>query len=130
MTIETRLAEIRARAEAATEGPWEDVVDDLNDDVDVWRDGESRSWVANTGEVFTASAQRARQILADAEFIAASRTDLPALLAAVEAFKKHSDRIVNEFEDPAYESNGYALGAAATARTLMDIFTTALEVEG
>lgn len=80
-----RLAEIRARVEAATEGPWEDVVDALNEDVDVYHDREYRLWIANTGNIFTASAQGARQILADAEFIAASRTDLPALLAAVEA---------------------------------------------
>lgn len=130
MTIETRLAEIRARVEAATEGPWEDVVNDLNEDVDVWRDGESRLWVANTGNLFTESAQLARQTLADAEFIAASRTDLPALLAAVEAFKEKCDYIVNEFEDPVYESNGYALGVVAATRTLMDTITAALGVEG
>jgi beta-lactamase class A len=130
MTIDTRLAEIRARVDAATEGPWEDVVDDLNDDVDVWRDGESRLWVANTGEVFTASAQRARQILADAEFIAASRTDLPALLAAVEAVREKCTLAIEEFEDPVYEDNGYALGIVAASRTLLNALTAALEVEG
>lgn len=88
MTIESRLAEIRARAEAATEGPWEDVVDDLNEDVDVWHDREYRLWIANTGNLFTASEELARQTLADAEFIAASRTDLPALLAGVEAVRE------------------------------------------
>ena len=80
MTIETRLAEIRARVDAATEGPWE------NDETDpgVWGlehiiignytardDFDSPMWEDGTPE--------------DREFIAASRTDLPALLAAVEA---------------------------------------------
>ena len=131
MTIESRLAEIRARAEAATEGPWEDVVDDLNEDVDVWHDREYRLWIANTGELFTASEQRARQILADAEFIAASRTDLPALLAAVEA--------VRELHTPIERRDGPVcdhclhsprVGAYPYPCPTVQALTAALEVQG
>ena len=83
MTREEALAEIRARVEAATEGPWE------NDETDpgVWGpehiiignytardDFDSPMWEDGTPE--------------DREFIAASRTDLPTLLAAVEAVMK------------------------------------------
>ena len=74
--IESRLAEIRARAEAATDGPWE------------WAahttvDGDK--WSVFHGESTSALAMNNDGWAPDAEFIAASRTDLPALLAAVEA---------------------------------------------
>ena len=80
MTIETRLAEIRARVEAATEGPW--FAEDRNLD-EPW----STTVVYN---VFHNGDTPDRDLVAEAaydnaEFIAASRTDLPALLAAVEA---------------------------------------------
>ena len=121
MTIESRLAEIRARVDAATEGPW------LHGDrwhvqgeshcacrpgygpriarrwMDIngkymWahvhespepfhpygilarNDGEPLSVVIETTEYGTMSTE-------DAEFIAHARTDLPALLAAVEAVR-------------------------------------------
>ena len=77
--IETRLAEIRARAEAATDGPWE------------WAarttvDGDK--WAVFHGESTSALAMNNDGWAPDAEFIAASRTDLPALLAAVEAVRE------------------------------------------
>ena len=163
MTIESRLAEIRARAEAATEGPW------LHGDR--WRvqgeshcacrpgygpliarrwmdingkymwahvhespepyhphgilarnDGEPLSVVVETTEYGTMSAE-------DAEFIAASRTDLPALLAAVETVRETCTLAIDEFEDPAYEANGYALGIVASSRTILHYLTAALDAE-
>lgn len=73
MTTNDRLAEIKARAEAATEGSWlnvglvvcsttthEDVADTVVEPVNL-------------------------QQLANAEFIAHARTDVPALVAALEA---------------------------------------------
>lgn len=132
MTIETRLAEIRARVEAATPGPWTPMEYDHNpgdQGVPILGGGERGSMAAHL-TAYTMTLSNVDQSEADAEFIAHARTDLPALLAAVEAFKEKCDYIVNEFEDPVYESNGYALGVAAATRTLMDIFTTALEVQG
>ena len=67
-----RLAEIEARAEAATEGPWEAWDRGIGFEVHV--DGEALN--SELRETF-------RQ--ADAEFIAASRTDVPALVAALRA---------------------------------------------
>ena len=79
MTIESRLAEIRARAEAATEGPWT-----------AEYSGEQGNCVLPPGYQSTREAVAVTRLLSaqpDAEFIAASRTDLPALLAAVEAVR-------------------------------------------
>lgn len=127
MTIESRLAEIRARAEAATEGPWEDVVDDLNEDVDVWHDREYRLWIANTGNLFTASAKLARQTLADAEFIAHSRTDLPALLAAImDALDVENERMPSGSEG----DDWYRVGWQDAMFTVKSRITDALEVQG
>ena len=80
MTIESRLAEIRARVDAASNEPW--FAEDRNLD-EPW----STTVVYN---VFHNGDTPDRDLVAEAaydnaEFIAASRTDLPALLAAVEA---------------------------------------------
>lgn len=99
MTIETRLAEIRARVDAATEGPWE------NDETDpgVWGlehiiignytardDFDSPMWEDGTPE--------------DREFIAASRTDVPWLLDQVELRDKALDAVLNVHRKmPVYE---------------------------
>jgi len=93
------LTVIRARAEAATPGPWEavklyDVTDttyidgcdfsfngDIN--VEVERAGlEYPEWV-----MIGPDSPEQKQIHADAEFIAAARTDIPALLAEVERLR-------------------------------------------
>ena len=74
MTIETRLAEIRARVENATEGPWS-----------VYRGDRIGTYVTRPDLAGVAREWSLTWSDADAEFIAASRTDLPALLAAVEA---------------------------------------------
>ena len=80
MNIETRLAEIQAREEAATEGPWT-----------AEYSGEQGNCVLPPGSQSTREAVAVTRLLsaqADAEFIAASRTDLPALLATVEAVRE------------------------------------------
>ena len=86
MTIETRLAEIRARAEAATEGPWRA---SLLDGVE-YEDGSS----CHRGGIYP-SEKGAAPVLnttnvdrRNAEFIAHARTDLPSLLAAVETVRE------------------------------------------
>ena len=90
MTIETRLAEIRARVGAATEGPWAPWYDQdgaphmggllmVGDGDGVIPEGET--WIEGVDINPVAHTYTPE----DREFIAASRTDLPALLAAVEA---------------------------------------------
>ena len=118
MTIETRLAEIRARVEAATEGPWT-----------AEYSGEQGNCVLPPGYRSTREAVAVTRLLsaqADAEFIAHSRTDLPALLAAVEAVREKCTLAIEEFEDPTYEANGYALGIAAASRAILTALTAAL----
>lgn len=62
MTLADRLAEIQARADNATDGPWEP-------------DGQD-SWTPAGRSDFHLS-------ISDAEFIAHARTDVPALIAAL-----------------------------------------------
>jgi len=69
----TRLDEIEARANAATEGPWEVSVDHYAPIVLGPPAGDDRLMVA--GDVLTN----------DAEFIAHARQDVPALVAALRA---------------------------------------------
>ena len=79
MTIDTRLAEIRARVENATPGPW---------DARQYPQGGGRVYEPDGYPLpgcFNCGENDAVYEEGDAEFIAASRTDLPALLAAVEA---------------------------------------------
>ncbi len=82
------LAEIAARAEAATAGPW------CTDGAELYQ-GDEYAWDAFwVGE--TCRADEADGGTADAAFIAAARTDVPALLAEVERLRKsvtyHQDR--------------------------------------
>ena len=128
MTIDTRLAEIRARVEAATEGPWRASVVATYVDADGQRSGK--------GGVYPGGEQGSPPLfltmgwlVTDAEFIAASRTDLPALLAAVETVRETCTLAIDEFEDPAYEANGYALGIVASSRTILHYLTAALGVQ-
>ena len=81
MTIETRLAEIRARVEAATEGPWMVDPEDFGTILASNDGGFDGYHIADVhdhdGGMFP--------VEHNGQFIAASRTDLPDLLAAVEA---------------------------------------------
>ncbi|MGW9638871.1 hypothetical protein ACWHAU_06890 [Streptomyces albidoflavus] len=73
------LAEIAARAEAATAGPW------CTDGAELYQ-GDEYAWDAFwVGE--TCRADEADGGTADAAFIAAARTDVPALLAEVERLR-------------------------------------------
>jgi hypothetical protein len=79
------VAAIRARAEAATEGPWRVV----------------GRYVALIGPVGVAQGQPAIDALTetDAEFIAAARTDVPALCDEVERLREQRNALVNEAHD-------------------------------
>jgi len=91
-----QLAAIRERADAATPGPWKVTWDGENDPDGAW----SAEWpwlirqdiypgksVANLAEV-EASTE-------DAEFIAASREDIPALLAHIDTLTTERNALVD-----------------------------------
>lgn len=88
-----RLDEIKARAEAATEGPWEwtqyrvPTLEGWKGDPATYRWQTEVLEADHNGECGCRSAcQLELTVLPpDAEFIAHSRTDVPALVAAVEA---------------------------------------------
>ena len=115
MTIDTRLAEIRARVDAATEGPWS-----------VYRGDRIGTYVTRPDLAGVAREWSLTWSDADAEFIAASRTDLPALLAAVEAV----DRLISPWEASEVEAHspGAVFHAALqfAAHHVRDALTAAL----
>ena len=97
-----RLAEIEARAEAATEGPW-------------------HAWGRGIGfELHLGAAAKCGQIRcedvngefretfkrADAAFIAAARTDVPALLAEVRRLQDAAQAIAAKAWDEGYAEGG------------------------
>jgi hypothetical protein len=73
---EQQLAEIAARAGAATPGPW------CTDDWEIYRGSEPGAGAEWIGETCRAVG-RSVEDCANAAFIAAARTDVPALLAEV-----------------------------------------------
>lgn len=114
------LDAIEARANAATEGPWECL--DLSDaDFDsknergwwwVWRAGiQHYAGVLNTrdrdeagviGEASITDSDDGDQERADAEFIAHARTDVPALVAEVRAERAKLEKVFQYCLDSAY----------------------------
>ena len=131
MTIETRLAEIRARVASTTEGPWT-----------AEYSGEQGNCVLPPGYQSTREAvaiTRLWSAQADAEFIAASRTDLPALLAAVEAVRELHMPVEVEPSETICAECSTLRGQGETARYFpfteypcptAQALTTALEVQG
>lgn len=102
MTVTERLAEIRARAEAATDGPWGHWPE--AGDIEVFKadpahpntpgmsptGGEHilasiRPRLGWGGEIYERTGRRPGGDEPDAEFIAHARTDVPALVKALEA---------------------------------------------
>jgi hypothetical protein len=69
-----QLAAIKARADAATPGPWESAT------TGVWSDIEGDLWVADTSHDY------------DAAFIAHAREDVPALLAEVDKWRARAEK--------------------------------------
>lgn len=99
------MAEIKKRAEAATEGPWNKfpIVD--NDE-----------FVVIGGDMVAETVYEE----ADATFIAHARQDVPALLAEVERLRK-------ALEDVVYEQ--YEIGAGFVATKTLEIVKEALRNE-
>ena len=84
---------LRALAENATPGPWEDDVDELTDEATVHHDQEQRLWVADCGSKYHAPAR------ADAAFIAASRQAVPALLDMLDQAEQRIRDLTQEVRD-------------------------------
>lgn len=83
MTAADRLAQIEARADAATTGPWSHCLDELRNRTAVHRIGSSE---VNADVAFTYRDRDGRGPgMQDAEFIAHARTDVPRLVAALRA---------------------------------------------
>lgn len=92
-----QLAAIRARAEAATPGPW------MVDEGLVWDDGtgececqwyrEIRGWTDHGVQCEAGYLVLSRE---DAEFIAHARSDIPALVAEVERLRRTIRRAVDD----------------------------------
>jgi len=79
------LAAIKARADAASSGPWEAVL--LNDDTDssTVDTGREEYVIASAGSIpWPVPADVQAQIHANIRFIAAARADIPALLAEID----------------------------------------------
>ncbi|GAK03313.1 hypothetical protein JCM19037_1628 [Geomicrobium sp. JCM 19037] len=83
MTLsEEQLNAIKERAYTASESPW------LIDGTDIWVDGNSRIDMKDYGSIL--------QSFADAEFIAHTREDIPALLTHIVALENCSQELRNE----------------------------------
>jgi hypothetical protein len=85
MTANDRLAEIQARAEKATDGPWwaEFTLEDLS-----WREGSYGVLAQEADPVRISDPDLTTpeaQTKSDAEFIAHARTDVPVLVEALRA---------------------------------------------
>ena len=88
-----RLDEIEARAEAATEGPWEADGAEVSQH---WSRPKPWATVASSEVVCMAycygGSGRGIERETDAEFIAASRTDIPYLVAQVKLLREENER--------------------------------------
>ena len=94
MTIETRLAEMRERCKAATEGPWRRTADRRGVDTATL---ERIGICDDVGDYFAA-----KDFPANMDLIAHARTDLPALLGALEEIWAACDATVSQGLDEKY----------------------------
>ena len=125
MTANDRLDEIKARADNATDGPWaarhRAGLDWLSHSPHVDIDGHepgSSVGLADAVDPLWGSLWPSRNATADAEFIAHSRTDVPALAASlravIELHKPYPDEGMGWREDHTY---GYVGIVCATCGT-------------
>lgn len=121
------LDAIEARANAATEGPWESL--DRGDRLVAWRQRDDELGIAAFDYVVPEPMDNAD----DAEFIAHARTDVPALVAEVrrlrdieaEAYRRALDVIEAEREDETVALTDVGLVLAANAvRVLLNAAVT------
>ena len=93
------LEAVRARLAKATDGPWyRSGIRGRMGDLECFRvfDGNEQ-WFASVSADTTNGPMHARS-LADAEFIAHARTDIPALLDALTRAEAHAERLAGALE--------------------------------
>lgn len=90
---EKRIAEIEARVERATEGPW--AKNPFTAHVDAFEIGEPLPICAL---LWPTELRTEDQVIADGEFIAHARQDIPDLLAALKAIREGSKNNADWFE--------------------------------
>ncbi|MFJ8146602.1 hypothetical protein ACIQ6R_16245 [Streptomyces sp. NPDC096048] len=87
---EQQLADIQARAEAATPGPW------CTDDWEIYQGAEYvpgiSQWIGETCRGTTSP----EQDRADATFVAAAREDVPALVAEIQRLKGQRKYLITQ----------------------------------
>ena len=86
------LDAIRARADAATDGPWLALVDVTAEGDIVWVRAKADDDHVDVTTVTAPEFAHAGDYMADADFIAHAREDVPRLLAAVDAVLGLCDR--------------------------------------
>ena len=98
----TALEAIKARAEKATEGPWfrqyGDVITAEPDPRDIHSDAPRDCRISRRAEHLD---YKDPQGIKDAEFIAYSRTDVPKLVAALEAVQARLSEQASQFRETA-----------------------------
>lgn len=116
--LESFLAEVRTAEAKATKGPWSADINGspvmINSETDLWDCGEygmKPSWIANAGSHYSET-EKAR-VEANAEFIAKSRTYVPAMARVIEVSAALRDML----EDVAYSKSQYAARAMAVITT-------------
>lgn len=92
---EERIAEIRARAEAATPGPWKAGKDDFTKNIiEAVKDrGTIIVQRRDDHNMFWNSIIPLKQTFSDADFIAHAREDVPALLEEVERLRAENEKL-------------------------------------
>jgi uncharacterized membrane protein YdfJ with MMPL/SSD domain len=120
-----QLEEIKARASAATLGPWH-----------VWDDGDvATTWTRSftrrrTGETHVSEVHIANCSGSDSVFIAAARTDVPKLVAALESVEEvltWLDEIAASARDDQRIATGSHVQAGGVASIIRNAITDVLE---
>ena len=114
-----RLDQIKGRADKATEGPWEHYGDGNHEVYQAveYDDGDLGGYIT-----WSVPAR------ADAEFIAAARTDVPALVDALTRVLERCDRAIS-FPIPDGEMRQACIAMRETAEIIRDEIAAALGVE-
>ena len=96
---EERLAEIRGREKAATQGPWKAGKDDFTKNIIQAAKDRGTIIVQRRDDhnMFWNSYIPIEQTFADADFIAHAREDIPALLDEVERLRTENEKLREEF---------------------------------
>ena len=119
MTAADRLAEIEARIEAATEGPWTVLPDSADWDVPIL--DAAGSFICCSPD----DGVRGGHLAQDAAFIAHARTDLPATVKALRAVLELADEwaaapSVGATQSEQFEFDYERVHAAAVRRTITE----------